>query len=151
MRSMQRSVRDRLSGPDLTRRRGLLRCGDRGDGAERGASSSIQYAVLMPALMLIIFGMIQAGIYLQARNVVGAAANAAADVARSYHGDRQQAREAAFKITAVGGLDDVSVTVNRHHDSVSVRVSGSAPTLIDLGLARVRASADAPLERVSQP
>jgi hypothetical protein len=101
--------------------------------------------------MLIIFGMIQTGIYLHARNVVDAAANAAADVARSYHGNPQRARQVAHKVAAVGGLRDVRISVVRHQRTVSVTVTGRAPVLLDLGLAVVHASADAPIERVTEP
>lgn len=99
--------------------------------------------------MVIIFGMIQGGIWLHARNVAAEAAHAAADVARNYHGDAGRARQVAYKITAVGGLQHVSVQVLRGQHSVTVNLSGRAPVLLDLGLARVTGSASAPIERVT--
>lgn len=119
--------------------------------SQRGVTASTQFAVIIPALMLIIFGMIQAGIWLHARNVAGQAANAAADVARSYHGDPVRARQVAYKITAVGGLQDVSVQVVRQQDEVVVTLTGDAPIVVDIGLATIAESASAPLERVTTP
>ena len=118
--------------------------------SERGVSSSTQFAVIIPALMVIIFGMIQAGIWLHARNVAAEAAHAAADVARSYQGDPTRARQVADKITAVGGLQDVSVQIARHDRTVSVTLTGRAPVLLDLGLATVSGAATAPVERVTE-
>lgn len=119
--------------------------------SQRGVTASTQFAVIFPALMLIIFGMIQAGIWLHARNVAGQAANAAADVARSYQGDATRARQVAYKITAVGGLQDVTVQVARGQDSVDVTLTGRAPIVFDIGLATVSETASAPLERVTTP
>ncbi|WP_157683460.1 TadE family protein [Microlunatus soli] len=119
--------------------------------SQRGVTASTQFAVIFPALMLIIFGMIQAGIWLHARNVAGEAANAAADVARSYRGDAGRARQVAYKITAVGGLRDVTVAVVRQQGRVDVTLTGRAPIVFDIGLATVSESASAPLERVTTP
>lgn len=119
--------------------------------SERGVTASTQFAVIVPALMLTIFGMIQAGLWLHARNVAGEAANAAADVARSYHGDPVRARQVAYKITEVGGLREVSVQIDRRPDTVGVRLTGKAPLIFDIGLATVSQTASAPLERLTKP
>jgi Flp pilus assembly protein TadG len=118
---------------------------------ERGLSASTQFAAIFPALMLIMLGFIQAGIWLHARNTAAEAANAAADVARSYQGDPDAARRAAEHIARVGGLEELNVSVDRSDGTVQVTVSARAPTIFDVGLGQLRETATAPLERVTTP
>ena len=47
--------------------------------SERGSSESTQWALLIPALMLVVLGTIQAGVWLHGRNVAAQAASAAAE------------------------------------------------------------------------
>lgn len=123
----------------------------RARGSQRGLSNSLQFAVIVPALMLATFGLIQAGLWLHARNVAAEAVTAAADVARSYDGDPGAARVAARRIAAVGGLTEVRLTVTRQARSVSVTMVARPPVIFDLGLGRVSETATAPLERVTTP
>lgn len=123
----------------------------RSPGSERGLSNSLQFAVIMPALMLATFGLVQAGLWLHARNVAAEAVTAAADVARNYDGDPTAARQAAQRIAAVGGLTDVRLAVSRQTRSVSVTIVARPPVMFDLGLGRVSETATAPLERVTTP
>jgi Flp pilus assembly protein TadG len=119
--------------------------------SERGLTSSLQFAVIVPALMLATFGLIQAGLWLHARNVAAAAANAAADVARSYADDPASARRTANKIARVGGLTHVRLTIQRHQRYVTVTITARAPVVMDLGLAHITETSSAPLERVTTP
>jgi hypothetical protein len=118
---------------------------------QRGMSESVQWAVLWPLLLLVTLGIIQAGIYLHSRNVAQRAATVAVDTARGSFGTSDDARELAQDIARVGGLRQISVKVSRSATSVSVDVSGLAPTLVDIGVSRVHEVAAAPLERVTQP
>ncbi|QGN34570.1 TadE family protein [Microlunatus sp. Gsoil 973] len=120
-------------------------------GSERGLTNSLQFAVIVPALMLATFGLIQAGLWLHARNVAAEAVTAAADVARDYDGDADAARRAANRIAATGGLTDVHLTVSKAPTSVSVTMVARPPVIFDLGLGRISESATAPLERVTTP
>jgi Flp pilus assembly protein TadG len=120
-------------------------------GRERGLTNSLQFAVIVPALMLATFGLIQVGLWLHARNVAAEAVTAAADVARSYDGDPAAATQAARRIAAVGGLTDVALTVSRQPTSVSVTMVARPPVIFDLGLGRITETATAPLERVTTP
>jgi Flp pilus assembly protein TadG len=120
-------------------------------GSSRGLSASTQYAVIFPLLLLSTFGVIQGGVFLHARNVAAEAARAAADVARSTGGDQQRAHAAASEVADVGGLTDVTVTVVRTPTRVQARVTAQAPLILDIGLGVVTESADAPMERVTDP
>jgi Flp pilus assembly protein TadG len=119
--------------------------------AEHGLTSSLQFAVIVPVLMLATFGLVQAGLWLHARNVAAEAANAAADVARSYDDDPTAARRTANEIAEVGGLTGVIVAIQRHQRYVAVTIVARAPIVMDLGLGRITETATAPLERVTPP
>lgn len=118
---------------------------------DRGLSESIQYAVLVPVLMLAVLGMIQVGVWVHGRDVAGEAARLAVDETRGTRPDVAAAQAAALRVTAVGGLRDVDVRIDRGPDEVLVTVSAAAPTFFDLGLARLQEQATAPVERVTRP
>jgi len=120
-------------------------------GVERGLTNSLQFTVIVPALMLATFGLIQAGLWLHARNVAAEAVTAAADVARDYDDDPAAARDAAQRIAVVGGLTDVRLTINRQPDSVSVTMAAKPPVIFEFGLGRITETATAPVERVTKP
>lgn len=123
----------------------------RARGSDRGLTNSLQFTVIVPALMLATFGLIQAGLWLHAGNVAAEAVTAAADVARNYDGDPTAGRQAAYRIAAVGGLTDVQLTISRQPREVSVTMVARPPVIFDLGLGRVTETATAPLERVTTP
>ena len=118
---------------------------------ERGFSQSVQYAVILPLLMLVTLGVIQTGIWIHAHNVALRAATAAADVARGASGNSQEAHDLAIALADAGGLEAVTVAVSRTATQADVTVSGDAPMMLDLGLGRIRESASAPVERVTGP
>ena len=118
---------------------------------ERGLSESVQWAILWPLLMLLTLGIIQAGIFLHGRNVAQRAATAAVDAARGSYGTASDAQRLAETIASSGGLEQISVRVQRTGTTASADVSGNAPMIFDLGLGRITETATAPLERVTQP
>ncbi len=118
---------------------------------ERGVSESVQFAVVWPVLMLLTLGILQAGVWLHGRNVAQRAAAAAVDTARGSAGSVTAARDSAADLARRGGLDDVSVDVVRGATEVRVTVTATSPLLLDLGLAELRESAAAPVERVTPP
>lgn len=120
-------------------------------GSERGLSSSVQFAVLVPVLMLAVLGMIQVGVWVHARDVAGQAARLAVDETRGTQPDEAATRSAALRVTEVGGLRDVEIRIDRGPDQVRVTVSAAAPTFFDLGLDRLDEQAVGPVERVSRP
>ena len=118
---------------------------------ERGLSESVQWAVLWPALMLVTLGIVQAGIFLHGRNVAQRAATAAVDLARGSYGSVADAQHLATNIANSGGLENISVRVQRTGTTVNAAVSATAPMIFDLRLGRINETATAPLERVTPP
>jgi hypothetical protein len=122
-----------------------------GHRSERGLSESVQHAVIFPVLMLVTLGVIQAGIWIHGHTVAARAAAAGVDVARGSYGTSAEAHDRAARLATAGGLHDVSVETHRTGTRAEVVVSGRAPLMLDLGLARITEHASAPLERVTRP
>ena len=118
---------------------------------ERGVSDSLQWAILLPVVLLTILGMIQVGLWAHGRTVAAAAAVAAAERAALYGGDSAAARAAASRIADHGGLIGVAIEVTQTPAAVVVRVRGRMPTFFDLGQTRVDERATRPRERVTRP
>jgi hypothetical protein len=118
---------------------------------ERGLSQSVQYAVILPTVMLTTLGIIQAGVWIHGRDVAARAANGAADVARGSYGSADAARDMGERLARAGGLEDVRVAVTRGPAKVDVTVSATAPLFFSVGLARIQETATIPVERVTSP
>lgn len=114
-------------------------------------SSSTQLALVLPLLMLLTLGIVEAGLWVHARTVAQRAATAAVDVARGSYGTAGEGEERARELAAAGGLTDVGVTVDRGPQQVTARVTARATPLLDLGLGTVDETASGPRERVSTP
>jgi Flp pilus assembly protein TadG len=125
------------------------RCRRRTD--QRGLSSSTQLAVVFPLLLLLTLGILQAGLWLHARNVAQRAATAAVDVARGSYGTAGEGEQRARDLAAAAGLTDVVVHVDRGPQQVTADVSVTAALVLDLGLGTVEETASGPRERVSTP
>ncbi|MFZ2261164.1 TadE-like protein [Luteococcus japonicus] len=112
---------------------------------ERGLSESLQWAVLLPVVMLTVLGIIQSGIWLHGRSVAANAALAGAEAqALSGAGGGTGAR-VAREVAEHGGLREVQVQVGGGRD-VSVAVTARVDTFFDLGRSRVIAHAEMPRE-----
>jgi Flp pilus assembly protein TadG len=118
---------------------------------ERGLSSSTQLAVVLPLLMLLTLGIIEAGLWLHARNVAQRAATAAVDVARGSYGTAGEGEQRARDLAGAAGLTHVVVHVDRGPQRVTAVVSARATLVLDLGLGRVEETAAGPRERVTTP
>lgn len=118
---------------------------------QRGFSESVQLAVIWPVLLLVTLGIIEAGIWLHARNVAERAAIAAVDEARGSFGTPGQAEQLGADLARAGGLEEVSLRVSRDATSVTATLTARAPALLGLGLGWVDETASAPLERVTPP
>ncbi|MGI3780369.1 MAG: TadE/TadG family type IV pilus assembly protein [Janthinobacterium lividum] len=123
----------------------------RRSGDQRGFSSSTQLAVVFPLLLLLTLGILQAGLWLHARNVAQRAATAAVDVARGSYGTADEGEDRARDLAAAAGLTDVVVHVDRGPQVVRADVSVHATLVLDLGLGTVEGTASGPRERVSAP
>jgi len=118
---------------------------------QRGLSSSTQLAVVFPLLMLLTLGIVEAGLWLHARNVAQRAATAAVDVARGSYGTAGEGEARARDLAAGAGLTEVVVRVDRGPQQVTARVSAHATLVLDLGLGTIEETASGPRERVSTP
>ncbi len=96
--------------------------------------------------MLLVLGTVQLGVWWHARMTLSAAASTAADILSVERTSTETAREAALNVADSGGVDDVSVTATRGAQQVSVVVRGTAPVVLDLGLADIEVTASAPRE-----
>lgn len=118
---------------------------------ERGVSDSVQWAILLPSVLLLILGMIQVGLWAHGRTVASNAAITGAERAALYGGDQAEAHAAALRIAHHGGLVGVEISLRQTPAEVSVRVQGHLPTFFDLGQTRVDEGATRPREQVTRP
>ena len=125
----------------------------RSRGDERG-SATLEIAVLGPALLLLIFTIIQTALWFYARNLALAAAQEGAEAARSY-GSTPAAgvtRAQSFLDRSVGdslqatAVSSAGSTATTIHISVSGRALSVLPGVPGF---RVDQSATAPVERFS--
>ncbi len=119
--------------------------------SERGLADSLQWAVLVPALLGLVLGTIQTGIWLHGRTVASDAALAAAEEVAWSRSTDAEARAVAEGIAADGGVVGVSVSIDRTGALVEVRVSGRVTTFFDVGQGRLSEVAVLPLERATRP
>ncbi|HSN42811.1 MAG TPA: TadE/TadG family type IV pilus assembly protein [Propionibacteriaceae bacterium] len=113
---------------------------------DRGLSDSVQWALLVPVVLLALLGAIQTGIVLHARSVVDNAALTGAEIA-SVGGSAEAARLAARELAGEAGLRNIDVQVSTASGLVTVKVSASAQVILDIGRSSdVGASAVMPAE-----
>lgn len=120
--------------------------------SERG-SGSIQLALLLPALFLVMFLGMQAALYYHARTVAIAAAQEGARAAGAETGTTGTGITAARGFVDAAGGDDVlsgvTVTGRRTATTVTLTVSGHAMSVIPGWSPTLEQSATAPIERIT--
>lgn len=104
---------------------------------ERGVAESTQWALLIPALMLVVLGTIQAGVWLHGRTVASNAASAVAEQVAWGRASEGEAAAMGRRIATGGGLQGPEVHIVRQSGLVRVEVTGRAPLIFDLGLGAV--------------
>ncbi|WP_260283269.1 TadE/TadG family type IV pilus assembly protein [Propionibacterium freudenreichii] len=106
---------------------------------ERGLSESLQWAVLAPVLMLIVLGLIEAGVWLHGRSIVQQAALTAAET-QALSGISSDAAE---KVVAdmTGQLEAVRTHSLVSDTEISVTVEATVPLPLDVGLGDVTVTA----------
>lgn len=118
------------------------------------AGTVIETAILIPVLLLLIFGIIQTALFYNARNVASTAAQAAVRFAAPQNASAGQGQSAALQLIHDGAgnsLVDTSVKVSRGQDTVSVDVTGRVQSLIPfVNLPMIHAKAQGPVERVTR-
>ncbi len=114
---------------------------------DRGMST-IQVAVLAPALLLWLMLIVQYGLWWHAKQMANAAAAEAVDVAQVPDGTAAAGEASARSyLRQAGNLSNATVAVDRSADTVTVEVRGAAPQLVPVLGWAVVTRAEAPVER----
>lgn len=120
-------------------------CDDRG-------STTVEVAVALPVVMLLLMLVVQAGVYFHTRAVATTAAHKGLDVLRVEEGSTGTARAATedFLDRNAGALDGSTVVVDRTVETAEVTVSGDVVSLVfGVDLFPVRVTASAPIEEIT--
>ncbi|WP_448812100.1 TadE family protein [Agromyces bauzanensis] len=131
----------------ITRRSHVPRDGERG-------SATLENVIIFPVVILFIFGVFQAAIWLHARDVAHGAATAAYHAARTLDGSAGAGHTAGMAaITAANGtVESPNVTVSRTAETVVVTVTGSVSmTVPGFPGSTVSETVTGPVERYVAP
>ncbi|MGJ3508409.1 TadE/TadG family type IV pilus assembly protein [Enemella sp. A6] len=118
---------------------------------ERGLNESLQWALVLPLVLLVVLGVLQTALWLHARQAAQDAAAAAAEAEAVLHPPPEAGEHAALEITRIAGLRDVDVHVDRGAELITVTVTGRPQLILDLGPGSVREQAVISPERVTRP
>ena len=115
--------------------------------SETGLTST-ELAVLMPVVIALVLVPFQVGLWWHAKQVADGAARQAVDAAQVEDGTETDGVDAAVRfLTAAGNIENLSVSVTRSVDTVTVEVTGRAPRLIPGLDWQVSSQAAGPVER----
>lgn len=121
-------------------------------GRETG-SASLELAIIMPAVLLMIFAGIQIANYFFARSLAVTAAQVGVDTARVDGGNINAGRNAAQRFLDENGSDSilgVSITTQVSPAEIRIRITGRAQSIMPgLPGMRVDQEARAPIERTT--
>ena len=122
--------------------------GERGDGG----GNALMWALLVPAILLVVMLGVQVAQTGFARNIAQAAAEAGVRAAVTAPGDPSKAAPAAlaFLTNQTKSLQGAQVTVSSTGTSVTVTVTGRSPSLVPGVPTEVSQSSSGPLERLDQ-
>lgn len=96
-------------------------------------NSTLEMAVLFPAMLLMIFGVIQGALHYYARNVAAGAASegvVAGSVVSGSPGGAARAADEFIEAAGAGMLTDTRVTVSRSATTITVTVTGHAVNVL---------------------
>lgn len=118
-------------------------------GANERGSAAVEGIMVIPAVLLIFFGLIQGVVVLQANNVAQTAASTAYNSARLYDASTEDGVNAGNEALTQAGtiLTGTTVTVQRGAETVTVTVTGTAATLIPGLPATISRTVTGPTER----
>jgi Flp pilus assembly protein TadG len=115
--------------------------------SERGMTT-IQVAILFPAVLLWLMLIVQYGLWWHAKQVANAAAAEAVDAAQVSDGSAAEGEAAASSyLEQSGNLENITVNVDRQPTLVVAEVRGDAPQLVPGFSWSVTARSQAPVER----
>ncbi|WP_238160633.1 TadE/TadG family type IV pilus assembly protein [Ornithinimicrobium sufpigmenti] len=123
----------------------------RATGRDRG-SSSVEVVVLLPLVLLLLFAMVQGGLWFHARAVALGAAQEGARVAAAENSTAGAGIAAATSFVADAGpgvVLDPAVAGSRSTTTATISVTGQAQSLIPFLNPAVVQSASFPVERIS--
>jgi Flp pilus assembly protein TadG len=119
--------------------------------AERG-SASLELVVAFPAVLALIFGIVQGGLWYHARNVAALAAAEGLRATQAIDGStsagRVRAQSTLAHTGAEGFLSATSVSATRGPQEATVTVTGRAVGLFPAVKLDIRQSATGPVERL---
>lgn len=120
--------------------------GDRGDGP-------VSTAILAPAILALVFIVVQSGLALHARNVAASGAQVGYEHTRTFDGSASSGQAAAHDyLTEVAPDMPATVRASRTADNARVDVSIEILQIVPIfPLPDISAHADGPVERVTQP
>lgn len=124
----------------------------RATSRDRG-SSSVEIVVLLPLIFVLLFAMVQGGLWFHARAVALGAAQEGARVAAAENSSGDAGIFAASSFIADAGSGVVlnpAVTASRTHTTTTVTITGQAQSLIPFLNPSVAQSASFPTERITQ-
>lgn len=132
-------MRHRSAGRRVARLRGRL--DDRGD-------SVVEFAVIFPVLLLLVFTVIEGALYFHARSVAARAAQVGVDAGRSYDANPDDGAAAARTFLANTGnsVEGSKVMVDSGGNQIAVTVTGRVSSLVPGLEFTVRQRAQAPVE-----
>ncbi|POH64610.1 MULTISPECIES: TadE/TadG family type IV pilus assembly protein [Cryobacterium] len=125
----------------------------RREGASERGSQTVEALIVLPILFGVFFVIVQGAVWLHAGNIAQAAASSAYNAARLYDAvaaDGVAAGTASAQQTGTV-LDGAVVVVDRTITTVTVTVSGNAPTLVPGWDTRVERTVSGPVERWITP
>jgi Flp pilus assembly protein TadG len=118
-------------------------------GGPDDGSGTLEFVILIPVLLLVLFGITQGAFWYHARNLALAAATEGLQTARTEQGTPAKGEQAATSFLArAGGLDTSTVAIDKTPTTVTVTVTGTAPSILP-GLMNLSVSqtATGPVER----
>lgn len=114
--------------------------------------TTVQLAIIFPAVLLWLLLIVQYGLWWHAKQVANAAAAEAAATARVPTGTDTAAEQAAWGyLNESGNLTNITVTIDRDSNTVTVTVTGNAPRLVPGFGWGVTATTRSPLEQLLEP
>lgn len=109
-----------------------MRSREHGGHGDRG-SATLEWAILFPALLVLILAIVQAGLWYHARQIALSAAQEGVRAGRAEGAAAQAGLDSALEFTQAHGrglLVDVAVSEHSAPGEVRIRVSGQALSLV---------------------
>ncbi len=111
----------------------------------RGLSDSVQIAVLIPLLTLLLFGLIDFALLMHAQSAANEAARAGAEAQALLNADPGIGRKVATDIGEDAGLKNISVSTTEANGLVTVKIEAIAPIPFPNEM-KIQAQSSMPLE-----